>query len=115
VDRRVFIMGFGLYGSSNGSSDYVAQIELKQSFGAVLASGSSKYVSDGSSRTFRVFFETPVQVIYLYIEVFLWLSDILFVPRPWLTGGAHYVELTTLLSRVMFSYFKSSYDLGTCS
>ena len=26
VDKRVFIVGFGLYGSSNGSSDYSARI-----------------------------------------------------------------------------------------
>ena len=62
VDRRVFIMGFGLYGSSNGSSKYTAQIELKQSFGPVLASTVRKFSSDGSSKTFRVFFDTPVQV-----------------------------------------------------
>ncbi len=55
-------MGFGLYGSSNGSAKYVAQIELKQSYGGVLASNSCKYYSDGSSNTFRVFFDTPVQV-----------------------------------------------------
>lgn len=79
MDRRVFIMGFGLYGSSNGSSDYVAQIELKQSFGAVLASGSSKYVSDGSSRTFRVFFDTPVQVIYIYILKYFYGSQIFYL------------------------------------
>merc|ERR1712029_415780 len=29
VDKRVFIIGFGLYGSSNGSSDYAANIQLK--------------------------------------------------------------------------------------
>ena len=62
VDRRVFIMGFGLYGSSNGSSNYTAQIELKQSFGPVLASSFCKFSSDGSSNTFKVFFDTPVQV-----------------------------------------------------
>lgn len=62
VDRRVFIMGFGLYGSSNGSSNYTVQIELKQSFGPVLASSLCKFSSDGSSNTFKVFFDTPVQV-----------------------------------------------------
>ena len=36
VDKRVFIVGFGLYGSSNGSSDYSARIELKKSNGGIL-------------------------------------------------------------------------------
>lgn len=31
MDHRVFIVGFGLYGSSSGSSDYTASIELKES------------------------------------------------------------------------------------
>jgi len=62
VDRRVFIMGFGLYGSSNGSSNYTAQIELKQSFGPVLATSLCNFSSDGSSNTFHVFFDIPVQV-----------------------------------------------------
>ena len=62
VDKRVYIMGFGLYGSSNGSSDYTAKIELKQSFGRTLAENTSKFFSDGSSNTFQVFFEHPIQV-----------------------------------------------------
>ena len=70
VDRRVFIMGFGLYGSSNGSSNYTVQIELKQSFGPVLASSLCKFSSDGSSNTFKVFFDTPVQVNVIFLGEF---------------------------------------------
>ncbi len=55
VDRRVFIIGFGLYGSSNGSSDYTAKIELKSSTcGRSLAENNCKFFSDGSSSTFQV-------------------------------------------------------------
>jgi len=61
VDRRIFIVGFGLYGSSNGSADYSVRIELKQS-GKVLATNKQKFFSDGSSNTFHVFFDHPVQV-----------------------------------------------------
>lgn len=64
VDKRVFIVGFGLYGSSNGSSDYSARIELKKSSGTgiLLASNMQQFFSDGSSNTFQVFFDQPVQV-----------------------------------------------------
>jgi len=63
VDRRVFIVGFGLYGSSSGSSDYAAKIELKDNDGGVsMAANACKFFSDGSSKTFQVFFEQPAQV-----------------------------------------------------
>ncbi|KAK2818223.1 hypothetical protein Q7C36_022156 [Tachysurus vachellii] len=61
VDRRIFIAGFGLYGSSCGSAEYQAKIELKRQ-GAPLGLAVVKYFSDGSSGTFPVFFEHPVQV-----------------------------------------------------
>ena len=83
VDKRVFIVGLGLYGSSNGSSDYSAKIELKKSNGSLLASNVQQFFSDGktdiifiaipkltkvrlmfagSSNTFQVFFDQPIQV-----------------------------------------------------
>ena len=64
VDKRVFIVGFGLYGSSNGSSDYSVKIELKSSghVGRLLGSNTQQFFSDGSSNTFHVFFDQPVQV-----------------------------------------------------
>jgi len=61
VDRRIFIVGFGLYGSSNGSADYTVRIELKHG-GKILATNSQNFYSDGSSNTFHVFFDHPVQV-----------------------------------------------------
>lgn len=30
VDRRIFVVGFGLYGSSSGAADYNVRIELKK-------------------------------------------------------------------------------------
>ncbi|XP_041106802.1 BTB/POZ domain-containing protein 3-like isoform X1 [Polyodon spathula] len=61
VDKRVFIAGFGLYGSSCGSAEYSAKIELKRQ-GVILGTNLSKYFSDGSSNTFPVWFEYPVQI-----------------------------------------------------
>ncbi|XP_050420354.1 BTB/POZ domain-containing protein 6-B isoform X2 [Adelges cooleyi] len=61
VDRRVFIVGFGLYGSSTGAADYNVKIELKR-LGRILAENNTKFFSDGSSNTFHVHFTHPVQV-----------------------------------------------------
>ncbi|EPQ20536.1 BTB/POZ domain-containing protein 6 [Myotis brandtii] len=61
VDRRVFVAGLGLYGSSSGKAEYSVKIELKR-LGVVLAQNLTRFVSDGSSSTFPVWFEHPVQV-----------------------------------------------------
>lgn len=61
VDKRIFIVGFGLYGSSSGAADYSVRMELKRS-GKVLAENHTKFFSDGSSNTFRVLFDNPIQV-----------------------------------------------------
>ncbi|XP_076984480.1 BTB/POZ domain-containing protein 6 isoform X2 [Tamandua tetradactyla] len=61
VDRRVFVAGLGLYGSSSGKAEYSVKIELKR-LGVVLAQNLTKFMSDGSSNTFSVWFEHPVQV-----------------------------------------------------
>ncbi|XP_075222873.1 BTB/POZ domain containing protein 3 lute isoform X1 [Lycorma delicatula] len=61
VDKRIFMVGFGLYGSSNGAADYTVKIELKRQ-GRVLAENNTKFFSDGSSNTFHVYFEHPIQI-----------------------------------------------------
>nr|XP_009673895.1 PREDICTED: BTB/POZ domain-containing protein 6 [Struthio camelus australis] len=61
VDKRIFIAGLGLYGSSCGKAEYSVKIELKR-LGVVLAQNLTKFTSDGSSNTFSVWFEHPVQV-----------------------------------------------------
>ncbi|XP_076841841.1 BTB/POZ domain-containing protein 6-A isoform X2 [Brachyhypopomus gauderio] len=61
ADRRVFLAGLGLYGSSGGRAEYGVRIELKRQ-GQVLAQSRGSFVSDGSSATFPVWFEHPVQV-----------------------------------------------------
>ncbi|RWS27238.1 BTB/POZ domain-containing protein 6-like protein [Leptotrombidium deliense] len=61
VDKRIFIVGFGLYGSSNGAADYNIKMELKR-MGKVLAENDTKFFSDGSSNTFPVYFQHPIQI-----------------------------------------------------
>lgn len=61
VDKRIFIVGFGLYGSSNGAADYNVKMELKR-MGKILAENHTKFFSDGSSNTFHVYFQHPIQI-----------------------------------------------------
>uniref|UniRef100_A0A3Q2YUE2 BTB (POZ) domain containing 6b n=1 Tax=Hippocampus comes TaxID=109280 RepID=A0A3Q2YUE2_HIPCM len=61
ADRRIFVAGLGLYGSSGGKAEYGVRIELKRQ-GAALAQRLTSFVSDGSSGTFPVWFEHPVQI-----------------------------------------------------
>lgn len=61
VDKRIFIVGFGMYGSSTGAADYSVKIELKR-LGNILAENKTTFYSDGSSNTFHVFFENPIQI-----------------------------------------------------
>lgn len=61
ADQRVFVAGLGLYGSSERESEYDVQIKLKRQE-EMLAQSLTKFVSDGSSSVFAVFFEQPVQV-----------------------------------------------------
>ena len=61
VDRRIFIAGFGLYGSSNGAAEYHVKAELKRN-GVTLGQDHVKFFSDGSSNTFPVYFANPIQV-----------------------------------------------------
>ncbi|KAJ8309439.1 hypothetical protein KUTeg_014313 [Tegillarca granosa] len=61
VDHRIFVAGLGLYGSSNGATDYQVKIELKKN-GMVLGQTIARFFCDGSSNTFPVMFENPIQI-----------------------------------------------------
>ncbi|XP_068194317.1 BTB/POZ domain-containing protein 6-B-like [Antennarius striatus] len=61
ADRRVFVAGLGLYGSSGAAAEYGVRIELKRQ-GVALATHRTRFLSDGSSATFAVWFQHPVQV-----------------------------------------------------
>ncbi|XP_066534635.1 BTB/POZ domain-containing protein 6-A [Hoplias malabaricus] len=61
ADKRIFLAGICLYGSSGGRAEYGARIELKRQ-GVLLAQRITSFISDGSSSTFPVWFEYPVQV-----------------------------------------------------
>ncbi|XP_009318438.1 PREDICTED: LOW QUALITY PROTEIN: BTB/POZ domain-containing protein 6-B-like [Pygoscelis adeliae] len=61
VDKWSFIAGPVMYGSSCGKAEYSIKIELKH-LGVVHTQNLTKFTSNGSSNTFSVFFEHPVQV-----------------------------------------------------
>lgn len=61
VDRRIFVAGFGLYGSSNGAAEYNVKMDLKKN-GTVLGHRYTKFYSDGSSNTFSIMFDNPIQI-----------------------------------------------------
>ncbi|KAK8761710.1 hypothetical protein V5799_027014, partial [Amblyomma americanum] len=63
VDRKIFVLGYGLYGSIHGPSDYDVNIQLVQTgTGQVLGSHDTSFNSDGSPARFRVLFKSPVEV-----------------------------------------------------
>ncbi|KAI1301294.1 BTB/POZ domain-containing protein 2 [Halotydeus destructor] len=64
VDRRIFVLGFGLYGSIHGPSDYDCNIQLIHTgTGKVLASNDTNFSCDGTPHTFRVTFKMPVEIL----------------------------------------------------
>ncbi|KAH9287012.1 BTB/POZ domain-containing protein 2 [Echinococcus granulosus] len=61
VDRKIYVVGFGLYGSIHGESEYEVSIEIVHpESGVVLGSNDVTYLSDGSPNTFRVAFQEPI-------------------------------------------------------
>uniref|UniRef100_A0A914WBW4 BTB domain-containing protein n=1 Tax=Plectus sambesii TaxID=2011161 RepID=A0A914WBW4_9BILA len=63
VDRRIFVVGFGLYGSIHGPTEYQVTIQIIHcGTGKVLATNDTSFSCDGSSSTFRVVFKEPVEI-----------------------------------------------------
>ncbi|MCL4124159.1 UNVERIFIED_CONTAM: hypothetical protein GTU68_027466 [Idotea baltica] len=64
VDRRVFVVGFGMYGSIQGPSEHEVTIQIiHTALGRVCISNDTSFVSDGSVNTFRVLFKEPFEVL----------------------------------------------------
>jgi BTB/POZ domain-containing protein 1/2 len=63
VDRRIFVVGFGLYGFIYGPTDYDVNIQvIHTGTGRVCGSHDSSFSCDGSSSTFRVMFKEPIEI-----------------------------------------------------
>ncbi|RXG72434.1 BTB/POZ domain-containing protein 2 [Armadillidium vulgare] len=64
VDRRIFVVGFGMYGSIHGPSEYEVTIQLIHTVtGKVCISNDTTFISDGTVNTFRVMFKEPYEVL----------------------------------------------------
>ena len=63
VDRRIYVVGFGLYGSIHGPCEYQVTIQIIHTGSErLLGSNEVSFTSDGSNSTFRVMFKEPIEV-----------------------------------------------------
>lgn len=63
VDRKIYLVGFALFGSFQGPSSYEVAIQLIHTpTGKVLASNDTSFQCNGSAETFRVQFKQPVEI-----------------------------------------------------
>ncbi|KHN75726.1 BTB/POZ domain-containing protein 2 [Toxocara canis] len=63
VDRKIYVIGFGLHGSIHGPHEYQVTIQILHcGTGKVLANNDTSFSCDGSSATFRVLFKEPVEI-----------------------------------------------------
>ncbi|KAF4531588.1 hypothetical protein B566_EDAN010054 [Ephemera danica] len=64
VDRKIFVVGFGLYGSIHGPMEYQAMIQIiHTASGKVCGSQNTSFNSDGSNYTFRVMFKEAIEIL----------------------------------------------------
>ncbi|CAJ0569758.1 unnamed protein product, partial [Mesorhabditis spiculigera] len=64
VDKKIYVVGFGLYGSIHGPHEYQATIQIHHcGTGKLLAHNDTTFQCDGSQNTFRVSFLKPVEII----------------------------------------------------
>ncbi|XP_018539159.1 BTB/POZ domain-containing protein 1 isoform X2 [Lates calcarifer] len=64
VNRRISIVGFGLYGSIHGPTDYQVNIKIIESDKRItLGQNDTGFSCDGTASTFRVMFKEPVEIL----------------------------------------------------
>ncbi|KAG7231616.1 hypothetical protein INR49_010996 [Caranx melampygus] len=64
VNRRISIVGFGLYGSIHGPTDYQVNIQILESDKRItLGQNDTGFSCDGTANTFRVMFKEPVEIL----------------------------------------------------
>jgi len=63
VDRRIFVVGYGLYGSIHGPSEYDVTIQLLHTgSGRLIGSNEITFSSDGTNATFRAMFKEAIEI-----------------------------------------------------
>ncbi|CAL8364580.1 BTB/POZ domain-containing protein 1 isoform X3 [Gadus morhua] len=64
VNRRISVVGFGLYGSIHGPNDYQVNIQIIESDKSqTLGQNDTGFSCDGTASTFRVMFKEPVEIL----------------------------------------------------
>ncbi|XP_023264558.1 BTB/POZ domain-containing protein 1 isoform X2 [Seriola lalandi dorsalis] len=64
VNKRISIVGFGLYGSIHGPTDYQVNIQIIESDKRItLGQNDTGFSCDGTANTFRVMFKEPVEIL----------------------------------------------------
>lgn len=64
VDKRIFIVGYGVYGSVNYPAEYEVTIDLTHTASSkIIASHLTSFSCDGSNYTYRLMFKEPIEVI----------------------------------------------------
>ncbi|XP_005109158.1 BTB/POZ domain-containing protein 1 isoform X2 [Aplysia californica] len=64
VNRRIFVVGFGLYGSIHGPTEYAVNIQIiHMDSTKVIGSNDPTFQCDGTTSTFRVMFKEPVEIL----------------------------------------------------
>lgn len=64
VDRRIFVVGFGLYGSVHGPVEYEVQIQLiHTASNRECGANATVFNYDGSNYIFRVMFREPIEIL----------------------------------------------------
>lgn len=107
VNRRISVVGFGLYGSIHGPTDYQVNIQIieyekKQTLGQ----NDTGFSCDGTANTFRVMFKEPIEI----------LPNVCYTACATLKGpDSHYgtkglkkvVHETPAASKTVFLFFSS--------
>ncbi|XP_012272469.1 BTB/POZ domain-containing protein 1 [Orussus abietinus] len=64
VDRRIFLIGYGVFGSVHKPAQYEVLIELMHTASCkVIASNATGFSCDSSNYTYRLMFKEPVQIL----------------------------------------------------
>lgn len=64
VDRRIFLLGYGVYGSMHGPAIYEVLIELTHTAsGKLIATNATRFSCDGSKYTYRLMFKELAEIL----------------------------------------------------
>ena len=64
VDKRIFVVGFGVFGSIHGPSEYEVTCQINHTAsGKLCGSNLTRFSCDGSTFTFRVMFKEPIEIL----------------------------------------------------